>query len=333
MNNDTTDYKQVPSNSRGGGKKREVLYDVIKGIGIILMVIGHTCGQPLYSWIYSFHMPLFFIISGLFFQPKRYTIMEFLTKRYRQLLLPLIIFTTFVIVIGSMLIPEQNMIGKIKHSVLPGALWFLLVLFVLQVFYFIIVKVVKANKLYLLLISIVSMFVGKLLNAYGTNFLYIGTVFSAMPFYSLAHLFSSEIRKINQLQIGCLKLCMFSAVCFIVPLVVVLYTDKTISLWNNVIPSPITLYYIIACIGSLGVFFMALSIVKGSKRVVSILSYLGRNTIPIVALNQLIIDLSTKYITCNSHVCTKIIQQILIWSICLLVIKFCNCHFKMAVGK
>lgn len=42
MNNDTTDYKQVPSNSRGG---REVLYDVIKGIGIILMVIGHTCGN------------------------------------------------------------------------------------------------------------------------------------------------------------------------------------------------------------------------------------------------------------------------------------------------
>ena len=65
MNNDTTDYKQVPSNSRGG---REVLYDVIKGIGIILMVIGHTCGQPLYNWIYSFHMPLFFIISGLFSQ-------------------------------------------------------------------------------------------------------------------------------------------------------------------------------------------------------------------------------------------------------------------------
>lgn len=97
MNNDTTDSKHITSNPRGGEKKRIVLYDVIKGVGIILMVIGHTCVQPLYNWIYCFHMPLFFIISGLFFQPKRYTIMEFLTKRYRQLLLPLIIFTPFVI--------------------------------------------------------------------------------------------------------------------------------------------------------------------------------------------------------------------------------------------
>jgi fucose 4-O-acetylase-like acetyltransferase len=41
--------------------------DIAKGIGIILVVVGHT-STPLYlhNIIYQFHMPLFFILSGLF---------------------------------------------------------------------------------------------------------------------------------------------------------------------------------------------------------------------------------------------------------------------------
>ena len=40
--------------------------DVAKGIGILLVVLGHNLQDlPLMtSWIYSFHMPLFFAISG-----------------------------------------------------------------------------------------------------------------------------------------------------------------------------------------------------------------------------------------------------------------------------
>lgn len=42
--------------------------DYIKGIGIILVVIGHTTdiGDTWRVWIYTFHMPLFFCISGSF---------------------------------------------------------------------------------------------------------------------------------------------------------------------------------------------------------------------------------------------------------------------------
>lgn len=39
---------------------RESWIDVLKGIGIILVVIGHTSMEnPLVKWIYVFHMPLF----------------------------------------------------------------------------------------------------------------------------------------------------------------------------------------------------------------------------------------------------------------------------------
>lgn len=50
---------------------RDKTADIAKGIGIILMIVGHCsfCFVE-YPWvirfIYSFHMPLFFIITGLF---------------------------------------------------------------------------------------------------------------------------------------------------------------------------------------------------------------------------------------------------------------------------
>lgn len=40
--------------------------DIAKGIGIILVISGHLCENgPIRNFIYSFHMPLFFMLSGL----------------------------------------------------------------------------------------------------------------------------------------------------------------------------------------------------------------------------------------------------------------------------
>lgn len=42
--------------------------DIMRGLGIILVVMGHiSCEPHLSCWIYSFHMPLFFFISGMSF--------------------------------------------------------------------------------------------------------------------------------------------------------------------------------------------------------------------------------------------------------------------------
>lgn len=43
---------------------RKEYIDVMKGIGIILVVIGHT-GNSFSGWIYSFHMGLFFGLLGI----------------------------------------------------------------------------------------------------------------------------------------------------------------------------------------------------------------------------------------------------------------------------
>lgn len=47
------------------------LASIVKGIAIILMVIGHTSPTPvLERWIYLFHLPCFFFVSGYLFKEK-----------------------------------------------------------------------------------------------------------------------------------------------------------------------------------------------------------------------------------------------------------------------
>lgn len=39
--------------------------DIAKGIGIILVILGHSgVNSEIKDFIYGFHMPLFFVISG-----------------------------------------------------------------------------------------------------------------------------------------------------------------------------------------------------------------------------------------------------------------------------
>lgn len=54
-------------------KKRIEYIDIAKGIGIILVVAGHLLDKEseLCKFIYGFHMPLFFVLSGLLFKENK----------------------------------------------------------------------------------------------------------------------------------------------------------------------------------------------------------------------------------------------------------------------
>lgn len=64
--------------------------DLTKGIAIFLMVCGHTSiPLPISNWIWSFHMPLFFIISGILFNATKYPNFNlFIKKRGETLIIP-----------------------------------------------------------------------------------------------------------------------------------------------------------------------------------------------------------------------------------------------------
>lgn len=72
--------------------------DIAKGIGIILVVIGHSSlPYPLKRIIFAFHMPLFFLLSGYMINVEKYRedISLFITKRVKRLLYPYLSFGIF----------------------------------------------------------------------------------------------------------------------------------------------------------------------------------------------------------------------------------------------
>lgn len=65
--------------------------DILKGIGIISVVLGHIYGTYLSKLIFVYHMPLFFFISGRLATPTR-DYRTFYIKKLRSLLLPYLVY-------------------------------------------------------------------------------------------------------------------------------------------------------------------------------------------------------------------------------------------------
>lgn len=68
---------------------RNDLYDIEKGILIVLVVIGHTVNTNsiIHNLIFSFHMPVFFMLTGLL-SHWNCEHKEFLIKRIRAYVVP-----------------------------------------------------------------------------------------------------------------------------------------------------------------------------------------------------------------------------------------------------
>lgn len=52
-------------------KERVLFWDILKGLGIIAIVLGHCC-RPAAPYVYSCHLALFFFVSAFFYNEKKY---------------------------------------------------------------------------------------------------------------------------------------------------------------------------------------------------------------------------------------------------------------------
>lgn len=81
--------------------------DIMKGILIILVVLGHT-NTILTNWIYSFHMAAFFAISGFLWNDKYVTnkesIIKYVKSRLLRLYLPFVVVNIIFVLIHNWLI-------------------------------------------------------------------------------------------------------------------------------------------------------------------------------------------------------------------------------------
>lgn len=139
-------------------KHRNVAYDLMKGIALILMMYDHLVKTPdgVHQFIYSFHMPLFFILAGVFAKNiedipsfKGYT-----KKNAKRLLLPYVVTMLMLCAWGGIQsIAKHDACFFLRHFfsmitvsadgwqsqwglIYAGPMWFLVALFwVREIFY------------------------------------------------------------------------------------------------------------------------------------------------------------------------------------------------------
>lgn len=103
-------------------KTREPVFDVMKGIGIILMLIGHIPpGEKVYCLIYSFHMPLFFMIAGALKREGQNPQSTFL-KDLKRLVFPVIVTMAFIIALSPLFYFIEGNFNKVISLTL-SLLW------------------------------------------------------------------------------------------------------------------------------------------------------------------------------------------------------------------
>ena len=71
---------------------RDTSIDILKCLGIMFVVVGHAgCPHLLHDYIYTFHMPLFFMASGYFFKDEYLDAkLNFLLRKVKGLYVPFI---------------------------------------------------------------------------------------------------------------------------------------------------------------------------------------------------------------------------------------------------
>jgi fucose 4-O-acetylase-like acetyltransferase len=198
-------------------------------IGIVLVVLGHSLHEypidngksmVLYRAIYSFHMPLFFFISGFLMlytsQRKQFAVTfgQFTLSKAKRLLLP------FAVILTAVFLPRCLMSGLADDSVSPdfasylGSLiyydkltipyyWFIQCVFTLLIINYAILrrarnKGEKPLKTTLFAIFAVCLVLNTAFIMYGDNFFSIGCTLHYAVYFAVGMLYAQYYEQIEQ---------------------------------------------------------------------------------------------------------------------------------------
>lgn len=182
-------------------ERRIEQFDLLKGIGIILVVIGHcSISKYFHSIIYSFHMPLFFIVSGFFYYKQKTSSLLF--KTIRHLLLPYSFFVilNFLFSVIFKVVSTHNIVEATTSTIsiieplnedcyiLFRSIWFIIVLFLVINIYNILSQIM--GHYLLIILSLICYLCGYLLQFYVDIPFFIDTTLSVIFYYSFGNITS-----------------------------------------------------------------------------------------------------------------------------------------------
>lgn len=278
--------------------KRNRVVDIIRALAIILVVVGHFIKPGLIKdIIYSFHLPVFFIITGYLYKEKKENEREtYFTHKLFTYIKYYVLYNTILVLLHNILLRANviesslyylaqfsyallNSFLLISAEPFSAAMWFLPVsLFSLILFHYLKSSIKDSKKQYI--IMALMTLIGIYFNYKNLNIgLHYQTSLVVLPFLYLGNWLKKNERKIHpNLLIGvfCLAMVVLS------PSIFNHEVELSINQLGNII-----LFYLIPMIAFYLLYTISYYIDKYLNRLSRVLAKVGERTIPIMCLHLL----------------------------------------------
>ena len=326
-------------------KKRSPYLDIIKAILIILVIIGHSIqygsgstylekqlffNNYLFKFIYSFHMPLFIMISGYlsYNSLNKNSLKETFISKFKSLIIPLFFWSIIPFIIN---LEFYSIIESLKFfiAVFSTNLWFLWSLFYINILVKLINKYFKDN-IFIYILSILITFI--LPNTFVIKYFNIQfSLYSFLYFYFLIGYFYKKYNLEDKLnKLFNIKTLIINTIIFILLLIPFSTNDyiyvSGINIIGNYKQLFIDLYrYLLGLLGSIELLLLIkLLLPKIKDNLKDKLLYLGKNTLGIYIISSIIhpylLPIITKDLT-NINYLFIFIESIIILIISIIIIE------------
>ncbi|MBR5762847.1 MAG: acyltransferase family protein [Lachnospiraceae bacterium] len=338
------------------GIKRVDSVDILRAVGILIMVMGHVgFGGAFDRYIHSFHMPVFFLISGFLYVSKpEVGVGKRILKRAGRLLLPYVFYAVINYIFWLILeckdysLWYEPLVKVVTYNTkdLPicGALWFLTAMFFAEAYYMLLDSAIKNSVVRSVTVIVVAVAASFLQNS--TSFrlpLTIDIAVICMGFLELGRLCkkldeSSLIKKISGSRI----ILFAVGVVLLAGNAVLSFVNEYVNIksgWYGFVP----LFWVNALIGSAAYLAFSVWFDKSAKEtnvIKKALVNIGRRSMIFLGLNQLVILLAVKgygllRLTLNAYIAGAIvlaISVIILYILCLLAETIKNEKFRKLLG-
>lgn len=324
--------------------------DYSKGLGMFLVMFAHLpIPLELQHYIYTFHMPLFFFLSGyLYCHDKQQDFKSFVYKKFKSLLVPYFCFSIIIYFFWLQSVLGYDIIGVSYNGLLirplvcsilglrdyNGTLWFIACLFVTEIFFYILLSKLKDNKrrivIFLMAFSAVGYF-------YSSKISYAlpwscDVALTAVVFYGSGYMIKNNIKNkwiYNHIIKIWLVLFLLNFAFGMVNDRIDMYSNK----YNNYI------FFYAAAFSGIGQFLILARLIK----TLNFFLYIGKNSIIFLALHQQVIfPIFKKTINSITPLSIYLTQHSMIYGlvitvstviICYPIIKLINNYLYFALGK
>lgn len=285
-------------------KERIIWLDYTKGLLIIFVVLGHVMPEDdiVHSWLYSWHMPAFFILNGILLSYTQYAkkpVGGAVLQGIKKLIIPYYSYGCLLMIArwwssGFDIANLKWQIADLGYFWGIGATWFLPCLFFAQLIYWGIKKLSflitfqnhKINHFFMFLITLGMMLIPFKIETDNVIMLVIFRSIIGAAFIGLGDLIFPIIEKINGIKNSFLLVT--SVGVLLLSCVIFLLTGKVSVSLNVLNLSSVTVYISNALIGTMWIFLVALVFEKNCSIIAKVLEFYGKSSLIVMGTHQVI---------------------------------------------